>query len=162
MIPVGSVLLALLVGGFILLGTGTNPIAAYSEMFREAFGTGLRALGDLGQGDAFDALRARRDADVQDALLEHRRRGPASHGRVRGHLDRPHGLGRLCLGDDPDDDGRSHDRRGHLGVHSRPPEDQAGRQRNHHDPVDELRGHSLGRLPSCTAPGRTPERSTFP
>lgn len=40
MIPVGSVLLALLVGGFILLGTGTNPIAAYSEMFREAFGTG--------------------------------------------------------------------------------------------------------------------------
>ena len=39
MIPVGSVLLALLVGGFILLGTGTNPIAAYSEMFREAFGT---------------------------------------------------------------------------------------------------------------------------
>ncbi|MDP6483508.1 MAG: ABC transporter permease [Nitrospinota bacterium] len=40
LIPVGSILLALFVGGLILVGTGTNPLAAYWEMFSEALGTG--------------------------------------------------------------------------------------------------------------------------
>ncbi|MBI2882145.1 MAG: ABC transporter permease [Candidatus Tectomicrobia bacterium] len=38
-VPPASVALALIVSGFILLGTGTNPLAAYREMFTEAFGT---------------------------------------------------------------------------------------------------------------------------
>ena len=40
LIPIGSILLALIIGGLILLGTGTNPLAAYREMFGEALGTG--------------------------------------------------------------------------------------------------------------------------
>ena len=40
LIPVGSILLALTVGGLILLGAGANPLAAYWEMFSEALGTG--------------------------------------------------------------------------------------------------------------------------
>ncbi len=37
-IPFASVAMALIVSGFILLGAGSNPLAAYWEMFSEAFG----------------------------------------------------------------------------------------------------------------------------
>ena len=40
LIPIGSILLALIIGGLILLGTGANPLAAYREMFGESLGTG--------------------------------------------------------------------------------------------------------------------------
>ncbi len=39
LVPVVSVALALIVCGFLLLATGTNPLSAYGEMFSEAFGT---------------------------------------------------------------------------------------------------------------------------
>ncbi len=39
LVPVVSVVLALIVCGFLLLATGTNPLSAYGEMFSEAFGT---------------------------------------------------------------------------------------------------------------------------
>ncbi len=37
--PILSVLLALIIGGIILTGTGVNPFSAFTEMFVEAFGT---------------------------------------------------------------------------------------------------------------------------
>ena len=39
LIPIASILLALIVSGFILLGSGANPLTTYWEMFSEAFGT---------------------------------------------------------------------------------------------------------------------------
>ncbi len=39
LVPVVSVVLALIVGGVLLLSTGVNPFAAYGEMFSEAFAT---------------------------------------------------------------------------------------------------------------------------
>ena len=39
LVPVVSILLALIVAGFLLLATGRNPLQAYWQMFSEAFGT---------------------------------------------------------------------------------------------------------------------------
>jgi simple sugar transport system permease protein len=39
LVPVVSILLALIVAGFLLLTTGRNPLQAYWQMFSEAFGT---------------------------------------------------------------------------------------------------------------------------
>lgn len=45
--PIVTVILALLIGSFLVLPTGTSPVQAYAALFRGAFGSTNALLGTL-------------------------------------------------------------------------------------------------------------------
>ena len=74
LIPVGSILLALIACGILLAVSGENPFEVYRAMFNGAFGD-KTASRKRSSRDSAPAGRTRRLRRLPDAALEHRRRG---------------------------------------------------------------------------------------
>ena len=78
----GSALAALLVGAFMLLALGANPVTGYRALLDGAFGRQLRAERNGREGRAAAARRRGDLHRVPRERLQHRRRGPDRHGRA--------------------------------------------------------------------------------
>ena len=147
-VPILSLLLALVLGGILLALAGANPIETYQAMLVGAFGsryaiseTLVKAiplmLTALGVSIAFRMLFWNIGAEGQLAMGGVRRDG---YGPVH-RAARSRGAGAA-----PGHRGGVRGRRA-VGVVARRPQGVGGRQRDHHDPDDELHRHPVDRVP---------------
>ena len=78
-IRAAAILLALIVCSIITTTmTGENPLQVYATIFNGSFGSPPQGLGVAAEYRDASLYRARRDAGLQNALLEHRRRRSGS------------------------------------------------------------------------------------
>ena len=84
-IRVGSILLALLLGALVIAISGVNPFKAYGTIITGALGKKDRHPPDGEDRRPPVGLRPGHRSMLQDALLEHRRRG-SDHGRRHRRL----------------------------------------------------------------------------
>ena len=142
--PVTSVLavvVAFIIGGFVILLAGGHPVPAYEHVAKAAFGS-VGVLNDtLVKATPLDPGWTGMRPGVPDEALEHRRRRPALYGGMGSQRGSTFPAGtrkRPSHRCDSCHDDRRFSMRGTLGVHSWIPESKTEGQRDHHNADDEL------------------------
>ena len=145
--PIGSIAVALVISGDRAAGHGAQPAARLPPAVRGGLHRSGRALGDADRGDAAVLHGPRRGRRLPGRAVQHRRRGPALHGRDRGggrgagagRPGRPCQIAAMVVG------GR---RRGRgLGADPRLPAGVREHQRDHHLADAQLRRRAVPQLP---------------